>query len=112
MRGASDYAIKRKAEAERLRVESGQRHIEFLKTELDSCFTFASTAETERTVGHDEPAERSLADAEKGYATLSRLLSDPKHAAHIPLKAHRDFTTELRRLRKTLDDLRRFMGVV
>ncbi len=98
-------------ELPRLRAKSDQDRIDFLTTDLQACFTFASVAETEHKTGHQEAAERSLADAEKGYATVLRFVSDPKHSAHIPLKTHHDFKAELQRLRTTLDQLRRTLNI-
>jgi len=66
-----------------LQSQSDQNRIEFLRTELSACFTFASVAETEFNIGNNEHAQRSIADAEKAYATMQRFLSDPKHAEHI-----------------------------
>ncbi len=96
-------------ELPRLKAQADQARIVFLRTDIQVCFTFASLAETEHKTGHRENAERSLADAEKGYATVSRFLSDPKHAAHISPEAHQELSTELERLRTTLDQLRRLI---
>jgi hypothetical protein len=81
--------------------------MEFLRTELASGFTFASLAETERSIGNDEHAKRSIADAEKAYATMQRFLSDPKHAKHISDEGRRELTAGMERFRKTLDGLAR-----
>ena len=82
--------------------------MEFLRTELASCLTFASLAETERKIGNDEHANRTIADAEKAYATMEqRFLSDPKHAKHISDEEWRELTAGMERLRKTLDGLAR-----
>ncbi len=110
MRGASDDPTDLKTEADRLKEESDKCRIQFLTAELDLCFTFASLAEGAQKRGHQEPAERALADAEIGYATLSRYLADPKHVAGISLKQHREFRTELQRLRRTLDEVHGVLG--
>ena len=86
---------------------SNRNRIDFLRTELELCFTFASIAETEHKTGSPEHAKRSVADAEKGYTTLQHFLSDPKHARHIRDDERRELTAGLERLRKILDGLAR-----
>jgi len=88
-----------------LRAESNQNRINFLRNELSLCFTLASVAETERNSGNNEHAKASLADAEKGYATVQRFLSDPKHAKHINDQEHRELTKGMAEVRRKLDGL-------
>ena len=88
-----------------LQSQSDQNRIEFLRTELSACFTFASVAETEFNIGNNEHAQRSIADAEKAYATMQRFLSDPKHAEHISGEERQELTQGMAELRKKLDDL-------
>jgi hypothetical protein len=47
----------------------------FIRTDLDLCFTLATVAETEYRRGNREHAERTLATIEKGYSTLVRIFS-------------------------------------
>ena len=77
--------------------------IEFLRTELNAGFTFVSLAETERSIGNDEHARRSAADAEKAYATLQGFLTDPKHSTHINDEERQELTERMEQLRKKLD---------
>jgi hypothetical protein len=86
-----------------LRSQSNKNRIDFLRTELDACFTFVSLAETERSIGNDEHAKRSAANAEKAYATVQRFLSDPKHAKHINDQERQELTERMQQLRKKLD---------
>ena len=77
--------------------------MDFLRTEVDACFTFIGLAETERRIGNDEHAKRAAADAEKAYATLQRFLSDPKHAKHITAEERQELAERMEKLRKKLD---------
>jgi hypothetical protein len=66
-----------------LQSQKDERRIDFLRTELQACFTFVNVAETHDNNGKQEHAAQSLADAEQGCAALQRFLSDPRHAKHI-----------------------------
>jgi hypothetical protein len=91
---------------ERLRAESGRNRIEFLRNELQTCFTFAGLVDTEQGEGDSEHAARSLAHAEKGYATLVHFMSDPKHVNLIPEAERVELSAGIQRLRDQLDELR------
>jgi hypothetical protein len=93
-----------------MRAETGKTEVDFLKTELDSCFTFASLAETEFKIGHREAAERSLAHAQKAYGTLGRFLSDPKFAKHLPAQAKQELAARLGDVHALLNNVRQLMG--
>ncbi len=95
-----------KRESRQLQANSDRNRIEFLKTEIESSFTFAGVAETEFNMGDRAGAARSLAHAEEGYATLLRFLSDPKHAAHIGEEERSNIDARVQRLRTTLDRLK------
>lgn len=60
-------------------------------------------AETEKRTGNSEHAAQSLADAESGYATLLRFISDPKHAKHITEEQRAELNAGLAGLRAQLD---------
>jgi hypothetical protein len=94
----------------RLEAESDQNRVDFLRTDLRACFTFADVALTQLQIGKRENAERALADSEKGYESVSRFLSDRKHADRLSEEVRREFAGELERLRQTLDELRDRMG--
>ena len=52
-------------------------------------------------------AARSVEHGEEGYATLRRLLTDPKHADHLTGNQLQELTAGADDLRKKLDDVRR-----
>jgi hypothetical protein len=88
-----------------LRSELDQRRIDFLTADLQVCFTFAKVAATELKIGDPEAASTAIGHAEKGYKTIRRFLTDPKHTNHLTPDQARGFKAELKRLRKTLDGL-------
>lgn len=51
-----------------------QHSFEFLKADLELCFTFADIVETELGIQDAPGAQQALAKAEDGYAAISRLL--------------------------------------
>jgi hypothetical protein len=93
------------SESVRLQAEANRNRIEFLRVELETSFTLASVAEAEQERGEQQHAEQSLADAETGYATMVRFLSDPKHSKHITEEESRELGAGMERLRATLDRL-------
>ena len=86
--------------------KSRQIRIEFLRTEVGACFTFAKVAETECQIGDHAAARRSIEHAEEAYATLTRFLSDPKHRKHITHEEYRELTAAMKRVREELDSLK------
>jgi hypothetical protein len=52
-----------------------QARLDFIRTDLWVCLTFATVAETAYSMGHREHAERTLAAMEMGYTTLVRFFS-------------------------------------
>jgi hypothetical protein len=57
-----------------LHAQAQQNRIEFLKTDLALCFTFADLFETELRMGDMEAAHQLKQKAEHGYDTITRLL--------------------------------------
>ena len=58
-----------------VRAQSQRERLDFLQTDLALCFTFADVAATELAQTSDlKAAEQALANAEEGYATVSRFL--------------------------------------
>lgn len=102
-----DHLSNLRAEMERLTAESHRNRIEFLRTELASCSTFVSVAETEYRSGEHEAAERALAHAKEAYSTVIRFMSEPKYADHMTDDEARELKAGMERLRSTLDDVRR-----
>ena len=58
-----------------LRATTQQNCTEFLKTDLDLCFTFIDVAHTElESMKNRDAAIRVIGKAEEGHATITRLL--------------------------------------
>jgi hypothetical protein len=91
----------------KLKAEFDSNRVNFLKTEVALGFTFAAVAARNYETGNPEFAERSMANSEKAYETVTRFLSDPKHLKHLTEEEVRDLTAELERLRERLDGLAR-----
>jgi hypothetical protein len=89
-----------------LEAQTDRNRVQFLQRDLELCFTLASLAETEHDLGHREAANRSVAHAEEGYASIQRFLSDPKHTDHIGGEIGGELMAGLKRLRVTLDGIR------
>jgi hypothetical protein len=56
----------------KLRVETNQALLDFIRTDLDLCLVFATVAETAYSMDHRAHAERNIANAEKGYSDMLR----------------------------------------
>ena len=91
-----------------LQAESDQHRLDFIKTELGLCFTFSIIAARKYETGNQESAEKSMANAEKAYETVRKILSDRKHSTHLTEETIQESTWKLERLRDKLDGLRRF----
>ena len=89
-----------------LQAESDRHRVAFLMNELALCFTFSAIAAWKYKNGNQESAGRSMANAERAYETVIRLLSDPKHSNHLTEETIQECTAELKRLRDRLDGLR------
>src|SRR5262245_30440245 len=85
--------------------ELDQRRVDFIKADLKVCFTFAKVATTELKMGVRRAAAKAIGHAEKGYQTIRRFLTGPKHVSHITAVQIKDFKAKLRRLRQRLDGL-------
>jgi hypothetical protein len=92
------------SESVRLQAEANRARIDFLRTELETSNTLADVAEVEQGQGESHAAQ-ALRDAETGYATLLRFMSDPKHSKHIPEQDRIELTAGMDRLRARLDSL-------
>ena len=90
---------------DRVQLEPNDSHADFLKAKLALCFTFAEIAETNFRIGHSESADSAMSKAQKGWATATRLLSDPDHAKHLTDGEIQNINTELERLRAKIDGL-------
>ena len=85
-----------------LRVE--EVRLDFIRTDLGVCSTFADIVEREYTMGNWDHAERTLAVTEKGYSTVLRLLSQ---ARGLRIETEDELQTTLKHLRERLDRLKR-----
>jgi len=84
-----------------------QRTAEFLKIELETCSRSVTLASMMYQAGNRNSAERTIADAEQGYATVLRFLSDPQYSKSLTIKATQEFTAKMKGLRKALDAVQR-----
>jgi hypothetical protein len=66
------------------------------------CATFTAIAETAYNMGHREHAERTLANAEKGYVDMLRLFSQAKG---LTPDVERELQSKFKQLRERLDRL-------
>jgi hypothetical protein len=89
------------------RAQSAFQHgqTEFLKIELETCSRLADFACIMYQARNRNSAERSRADAEQGYATVLRFLSNPEYSKYLTIKTTQEFTATLEGLRKVLDGL-------
>ena len=71
---------------------------------MDVCFTLAKIVETAYSMGHREHAERTLAEAEKGYSTLVRFFSQ---AEGLTAEEVRELWLKFQQLGKRLGGLQR-----
>jgi len=91
-----------------LQAETNYQRSEFIKSELTMCSTFIILANMKYETGNRNSATRSLAHGEEVYAALLPLVLDPGHLRHLTSEQVQQFTTELERLRESLDKLHRF----
>ena len=81
-----------------------QALLDFIRTDLDVCLTFATVAEAAYSMGHQEHAERTIASAEKGYSDMLRYFSQ---ATGMTPEVERDLQSKFKHLRERLDGLQR-----
>lgn len=93
-RGAFDDSAHIQAETEQLRLD-------FIRTELETCRTFASLAATEFRIGDREAAQHCIRESERAADTAIRFLPRVTCA-----EKRREFEKKVRDLRETLDDVR------
>ena len=85
-----------------LRDDIEQLRLDFIRTDLGVCLTFATVAETSYGMGHGEHSELTLAEAEKGYADMLRYFSQ---ATQITPEAKKELQLTFTPLRERLDGL-------
>ncbi len=84
------------AETDRLRYE-------FLSAEAQLSLTFAQLARTEFESGDLERGQRALADARRGYETISSFLADPRHSGRLTPRQLEVLKESARKLRDAID---------
>lgn len=88
----------------KVRAEREQLRLDFIRTDLDLCLTFATVAETAYSMGHREHAERTLTSAEKGYSDMLRFFSGSRNLAP---EVEKELQSKFQHLRERLDGLQR-----
>jgi len=89
----------------RVRSAFQDRQVKFLKSELKTCSRSANLASMMFQAGKKTSAERTIADAEQGYATVLWFLSNPEHSKYLTIKTTQELTAKLEGLRKVFDGL-------
>ncbi len=87
-----------------LRDDFEEARLAFIRTDLGVCLTFASVAETAYSLGNREHAERTLAEAEKGYSDMLRFFSQ---ARGMTAEVEKELQSKFKQLRERLDRLQR-----
>ena len=87
-----------------LRDRIEQARLDFIETDLGVLLTFAAIVETQYNMGNREHAERTLAEAEKGYFILLRMFSK---ANGLTPELEVKFQLTFKHLRERLDGLKR-----
>ena len=95
-------------ESLRIRDETDQALLDFIRTDLDLCFVFATVAETAYRMGHRAHAEQTIASAEKGYSDMLRyflrargMTPDVEKAVQSKFNLLRERLDVLQRLRQS-----------
>ena len=86
----------------RLHAETDQLRLDFIRTDLGVCMTFAAVAETAISMGHWEHAKRTIASAEKGYSDMLRYFS---LATGMTAEVEMELWLKFGQLRERLDGL-------
>ena len=89
---------------ERLRAETDQALLDFIRTDLDLCLVFATVAETAYSMDHRAHAERNIANAEKGYSDMLRYFL---RARGKTPEVENELQSKFNQLRERLDGLQR-----
>ncbi len=87
-----------------IRAEIEQSRIDFIRTDLGVCMTFATVAETASSMGQRARAERNIANAEKGYSDMLRYYTQ---ATGMTPEVEMELWWKFRQLRERLDCLHR-----
>jgi hypothetical protein len=82
--------------------EIEQARLDFIRTGLGVCMTFAAVAETAISMGHREHAERTIASAEKGYSDTLRYFSQAKG---MTAEVDKELQAKFKQVRERLDGI-------
>jgi hypothetical protein len=82
--------------------------VDLIRTDLGVCMTFATVAETAISMGHREHAERTIANAEKGYSDMLRYFLKAKG---MTAEMENELQSKFKHLRERLDGLQKFVCV-
>ncbi len=85
-----------------LRDETEQTRLDFIRTDIEVCLTFADIVESEYRLGNREHAGRTLAEAEKGYRDMLRFFSQAKV---LTAEVEEELQAKFNHLRERLDGL-------
>jgi len=91
----------------RTQAEFERGQAEFLTSLLATSSRCAGIASTMYEGGNTKVADQKMADAENGYATVLRFLSDPQCTKRLTIKAGQDLRKQMKMLRNNLDGLKR-----
>jgi hypothetical protein len=92
---------------EDLHGQTEQNRLNFLRTDVELCFTLGGIVETEHTMGDPQHAARTLALFEKAHADLKRIFARRNHWEAQPAI---EIRAKLSRLREMLDHLHALLG--
>ena len=89
-----------------LEAETDRLRFEFLSAEVQLSFTFAEVARVEFNGGDLEHGQRALADARRGYDTITGFLADSRHARRLTGPQLDTLNESARKLRETIDAIK------
>jgi len=87
-----------------LRDQTEKARLDFIWTDLGVLLTFAAIVETQYSIGNWEHAERTLAEAERGYSILLRMFSK---ANGLTAERETEFQMKFEQLHARLEGLKR-----
>jgi hypothetical protein len=90
----------------KIQTEHDQARLDFIRTDLEMCLTFATVVETEWKMANREHAVSTLAKAEKGYSDMMRFFSE---ATGVTPEVEKDIRLKFEQLRERLDGLQRLV---
>ena len=89
-----------------IRAQTEQTRIDFIRVDLELCFTLADVARTAIGMHHMDHAEQAISKAEKGYSDLLQMFSQ---TGAMTEEVRKELESKLTQLRGRLDELRQQM---